>query len=81
MLFVVLTAFVTIGAFAQSPLKFGVKAGLNINSIYGDEFKEFGSQTGFHAGTTVEYGFTSTFGVQSGLLLNTRALLSVQYCC
>jgi hypothetical protein len=70
-LFAVLTAFITVGSFAQSPLKYGVKAGLNINSISGDEFKDYDSKIGFHVGATVEYEFTPIFGLQSGLLLNT----------
>jgi hypothetical protein len=75
---IILTAVFALGAvvatYAQSPVSFSVRAGLNINSLRsdGDELKDFGSKIGFNVGALVGYNFTDMFGLQSGLLLNTR---------
>jgi hypothetical protein len=59
---------------AQSPLSFGVRAGLNFNTLRAkgaDIFKDYGAKVGFNVGGQVNYNFTDMFGLQSGLLLNT----------
>jgi hypothetical protein len=74
LLTVVATAGIATLAIAESPVSFTVRAGLNINSLYGDGVKgeEFGSKVGFNVGGLLGYGFTDMWGLQAGLLLNTR---------
>jgi hypothetical protein len=58
----------TTSVFSQS-LKFGIKAGADINKITGKSFKEQFT-FGYHAGAFAEIGLTSRFGIQPEVLFS-----------
>lgn len=73
-LVLMLVAFV---AQAQAQLKYGVKAGLNINNIAqnyaeSDFETETKARLGFHIGATVDYNLSDILSLQSGLLLSSK---------
>ena len=61
----------------QAQVKFGVKAGLNVNNI-NQNFKESdweektNMRIGYHIGATVDFGLSDVISLQSGLLLSSK---------
>jgi opacity protein-like surface antigen len=72
----VAAACIATSAIAQSPVTFGVRAGLNINTLSGEDVDDMDSKIGFNVGALVGYSFTDMLGLQSGLLFNTRGASS-----
>ena len=51
---------------------FGVKGGLNISSLSGEDVEDFDAKTGFHFGVVAEFMLSEAFAVQPELLFSTR---------
>mgnify|MGYP003120202355 FL=1 len=71
--------FVAFVTQAQAQLKYGVKAGLNINNIsqnYANSDDEFetNARLGYHIGATVDYTLSDVISLQSGLLLTSKGM-------
>ena len=70
---VALTTLCTTSLFAQSPIKFGIDAGVNLSNSSldaGDLDKK--AKVGFQVGVVVEYELTPDFFLQSGLSFTTK---------
>ena len=52
---------------AQQMPSFGVKAGVNIASITGDDVDELSSRTGIHLGLIAEFGMTDILAIRPEL--------------
>lgn len=70
---VVLTTLCTTAVFAQSPVKFGIDAGVNLsNSSFDDKSIDKSPKVGFQIGVVAEYEFAQDFFLQSGLSFTTK---------
>jgi hypothetical protein len=58
-------------AYAQSPIQFGVQAGLNLSSVNTDD-KGVSSKIGFNAGVTADYVLSETLYLQPALLYTVK---------
>jgi len=73
----VIITLITSSVQTQAQVKFGVKAGLNVNNI-SQNFKESDweldtkMRIGYHIGATVNYGLSDAISLQSGLLLSSK---------
>ncbi len=73
----VIIGLITFSLQSQAQVKFGVKAGLNVNSTsqnFKDSDWEFDTKMrlAYHIGATVDYGLTDILSVQTGLLLSSK---------
>ena len=69
LIFVALLFSVTANA---QDLNFGVKAGLNLSSITGDETDDLSSLTSFHAGVMADISISETFSVQPEIIYSAQ---------
>lgn len=70
---VALIAFSSTSLFAQSPIKFGIDAGVNLsNSSLDDSGVDKKAKVGFQIGVVAEYEFAPDFFLQSGLSFTTK---------
>ena len=70
---VALIAFSSTSLFAQSPVKFGIDAGVNLsNSSLDDSGVDKKAKVGFQIGVVAEYEFAPDFFLQSGLSFTTK---------
>lgn len=66
-------AMVAVGFTANSQdIKFGVKAGLNIANLKGNDNFKVDSRTGFHVGGMVNFKLSDAFAIQPELLYSTQ---------
>ncbi|MBT1702539.1 porin family protein [Chryseosolibacter indicus] len=73
LLFLGIVLFVKLNVSAQtSPLRFGIKTGLNLSSATVHDATGTNSKTGYHIGGTLEYSFSQKFLIKSGLLFSTK---------
>jgi opacity protein-like surface antigen len=68
---------------SQKPFTLSLRAGLNFNSVAfrgesGAEHPSFTTKTGFNYGILGEYAINDVVGFQSGLILNTRGVNSME---
>ncbi|MDU1903735.1 MAG: porin family protein [Dysgonomonas sp.] len=68
-----------LGLFAstvQAQVRMGVKAGVNISKVSGDNISDFvdNNLTGFHVGPTVEWLINGQFGLEGGLLYSEKGI-------
>ena len=68
-LIIILIAGVTLQA---QEIQFGVKAGLNIASINGDNFQDLSSRTSFHVGGLLEFKIADKFSIQPEILYSAQ---------
>lgn len=73
----VLMAGVTCAASAQDKIAFGVRAGVNINSLrYSgnseSDYNDLKSRAGFHVGAVMDWNVAGDFYIQPGLFFTTR---------
>lgn len=61
---VVLAAILITGTASAQSVNFGIKAGLNVSTLHGDNDAEFDSKAGFHAGLLAHIHFTRQFALQ-----------------
>ena len=73
MIILVILAVATVSTFAQ---KFGVKAGVNLSSYYGDDAKGSKTLTGFQVGGLYEMPLSEGFFLQPELLLTLKGAKS-----
>lgn len=73
-LFTALVLVFGLNAMAQeSPLSFGVKAGVNLSNVDMKFYEStFDAKIGFQVGVTLDYALTPDFYLQSGLLFTTK---------
>ena len=57
---------------AQSPLTFGVRGGVNLSNIIGDETDDFNPLVGFNAGVTMDFQFAPSMSLMTGLNFTTK---------
>jgi len=57
---------------AQNNVEFGLKAGINLSTITGDDADSFSSRTGFHVGFVSEIEISETFSFQPELLYSAQ---------
>lgn len=73
LLFTGVLLFVNFGLSAQEqPLRFGVKAGVNLSNATINDAAGTNSKIGYHIGGTAEYSLSQKFLIQSGLLFSTK---------
>lgn len=65
-----LTLFLITGLQAQSDFGFGVKAGLNVASLGGDEVYNYSAKPGFHAGVVLDVPFGDKISIQPEVLIS-----------
>lgn len=65
---------VTIAGYSQ--IRFGVRGGVNISSLSGDNIDSFieDNLTGFHVGPTVEWMIDGSFGLEGALLYSEKGI-------
>jgi len=63
----VLTAALAVPASAQSPQMFGIKGGLNLFNLYGNDAEQVSYRTGFAIGAQYSYRFSEIFALQPEL--------------
>ncbi|MDP4272056.1 MAG: porin family protein [Bacteroidota bacterium] len=68
-IFLILLSMLSVYSFAQ---RFGVKAGINLASFYGDDSKGAKSIPGYHIGGVVEFPVNYDFSIQTELLLSKK---------
>ncbi len=56
----------------EKPATFGVKAGMNLSTITGDETDDVKAKIGFNVGVTLDYTLTSDLYLLTGLELSTK---------
>jgi Outer membrane protein beta-barrel domain len=56
----------------DSPLKFGIKGGVNFSNLYTDNVEDNNVLTGFNAGVFAKLPITETFAIQPELLYTTK---------
>lgn len=61
-------AFVGLTAVNAQEVEFGLKGGINLSTITGDDYVNFDNRTCFHFGAVVEIGITENFSFQPELL-------------
>ncbi|GAA4312625.1 porin family protein [Compostibacter hankyongensis] len=59
----------TAGAYAQGSVRFGVKAGANLNKLDGKGYKD-GFNFNYHLGPYVQLNFSDRFGIQPELIFS-----------
>ncbi|MEP0548162.1 MAG: porin family protein [Rhodothermales bacterium] len=57
---------------AYSSLSAGVRAGLNLATLYGDDVDEAGNRTGFSGGLFLTYNLTPVFAIQPEILFSAK---------
>jgi len=67
-LFLFLLCIFAAGSVTAGGLDFGIKGGINIANIYGDDPEEIDWKTGFAGGIFFDWGITTLFGIQPELL-------------
>lgn len=73
----VISALIAVSMQTEAQVKFGVKAGLNINNIsqnYKDSDLEFDTKMllAYNIGATVDFGLSDAFSLQTGLMLTSK---------
>lgn len=66
---------------AEEPLTFGVRVGLNINSLSsdnaaGESFNDMNSRAGWHVGAVMDWNVAGNFYIQPGVYLTSRGAKS-----
>ncbi len=61
---------------AQEKIEFGVRAGLNVNSLSGSGAKGMKSRVGYHVGAVMDWNVAKNLYVQPGLYFTTRGAKS-----
>ncbi|NDW19324.1 PorT family protein [Dysgonomonas sp. 216] len=61
-----------INLLAQTPIRFGVKAGLNMSTAFVEDASESKFRLGYKVGATAEYSFNRNFMIQSGLFFSVK---------
>ncbi len=69
---IALVSFAFIGTIKAQEVKFGVKTGMNISSINGNNVNNLDSRTGFVIGATAEIPLTEKFSLQPELLYSAQ---------
>lgn len=70
-LFTIVLSFLFVsGLQAQGDFGFGVKAGINLASLGGDEVYNYSSKPGFHAGLALDIPFADKISIQPEVLLS-----------
>jgi hypothetical protein len=70
---IAIAVFIGTSASAQnSPITFGVKAGLNLSNYYGDDTSSLDPKVGFNVGVTMDYAFSPALYLMTGLDLTTK---------
>lgn len=68
-LVVAMLAVVTV---ASAQMNLGIKGGLNMSNLYGDELNDKNMKLGFHVGLAADYDFAANMAIQSGLFFSTK---------
>jgi hypothetical protein len=70
--------FITVNVRAQDmPVRFGVKAGVNLSNFTGDLYQDAKNRVGFNAGITMDYAFTENWYLMTGLEFTTKGAKAV----
>lgn len=65
-------AMLAIVTAASAQLNLGVKGGLNMSNMVGDEINDNNMKLGFHVGLAADYDFAPSMAIQTGLLFTTK---------
>ncbi|MFC6996164.1 porin family protein [Rufibacter roseus] len=76
LLFFVATLFTVSLAQAQDGIKLGLKAGVNIASMAGDDADDITNKFGFHIGGFADYGISEMVSIRPELLYSTKGATS-----
>lgn len=68
-LVVAMLAMVTV---ASAQMSLGIKGGLNMSNLYGDELHDKNMKPGFHVGVATDFEFSPNMALQSGLFFTTK---------
>ena len=67
-----LVVLLAIVASASAQVGLGIRGGVNMSNLYGDELSDKNVQIGFHVGLAADYEFIPNVAVQSGLYFVTK---------
>jgi len=56
----------------SAQMSLGIKGGVNMSNVYGDDVKGSDIKIGFHAGLAADYNFAPEMAIQTGLFLTTK---------
>lgn len=65
-----ITSFWSVNLKAQSDIRFGAKAGLNVSSLGGDAAYSYDAKVGFHVGGVLEIPFSDAIMIQPEALIS-----------
>ncbi len=65
-------AMLAIVTAASAQLNLGVKGGLNMSNMVGDEINDNNMKLGFHVGLAADYDFAPSMAIQTGLFFTTK---------
>ena len=73
---VAVVAMLAIVTVASAQMNLGIKGGLNMSNMVGDEINDNNMKLGFHVGLAVDYNFTPSMAIQTGLFFTTKGMKS-----
>ena len=65
-------AMLAIVTAASAQLNLGIKGGVNMSNLYGDELTDKNMKVGFHVGLAADYDFAPSMALQTGLFFTTK---------
>jgi hypothetical protein len=63
---------VSAASYAQSPIRFGVQAGLNLSTVTWEDMDDISSKIGFNVGVTADYALSEALFLQPALLYTAK---------
>lgn len=69
---VVLFALLFVVTTVSAQVSLGIKGGVNMSNVYGDDVEGSDAKIGFHAGLAADYNFAPEMAIQTGLFLTTK---------
>lgn len=72
MKFSILAAMLLVATVASAQLSLGLKGGVNMSNLYGDELNDENVKIGFNVGLMADYDLAYNMAIQSGLFFSTK---------
>lgn len=69
---ILVVAMLVVATVAHAQVDLGIKAGVNMSNVYGDNVKNDNVKIGFNVGIAADYGFSYSTSLQTGLFLSTK---------
>ncbi len=67
-----IVAMLAVVSVASAQMRLGIKAGVNMSNIYGEDVKNTNMKIGFNAGLSADYDFAPNVALQTGLFASTK---------